>query len=144
MWRALSPACAPAGPPAVGRTARTPKFLHGLGHTMHAPSFPASTPTADAGAGSKAATLSSGAIVQVPSFLDVGTKVKVDTRTGSYLVSAGAGPQGVAGLVLRSMRGRAQPQLSVKAAHDCACHQPQHCPHHLHPPPPNRLQSKAN
>lgn len=107
----------------------------------HAPSFPTSTPTADAGAGSKAATLSSGAIVQVPSFLDVGTKVKVDTRTGSYLVSAGAG---VAGLVLRSMRGRAQPQLSVKAAHDCACHQPQHCPHHLHPLPPNRLQSKAN
>ncbi|KAF5838265.1 elongation factor P (EF-P) KOW-like domain-containing protein [Dunaliella salina] len=37
------------------------------------------------GGGTKAATLSTGAVVQVPAFLDAGTRVKVDTRTGTYL-----------------------------------------------------------
>ncbi|GAX81425.1 hypothetical protein CEUSTIGMA_g8855.t1 [Chlamydomonas eustigma] len=37
------------------------------------------------GAGSKSATLETGAVVSVPSFIEAGTKVKVDTRTGQYL-----------------------------------------------------------
>lgn len=36
-------------------------------------------------AGTKPATLETGAEIQVPLFLNQGTKVKVDTRTGSYL-----------------------------------------------------------
>src|SRR5690606_30903822 len=36
-------------------------------------------------AGTKAATLETGYEIQVPLFLEVGTKVKVDTRTGDYL-----------------------------------------------------------
>ena len=36
-------------------------------------------------AGTKAATVSTGAEIQVPLFLNEGTKVKVDTRTGDYL-----------------------------------------------------------
>ena len=36
-------------------------------------------------AGNKPATLETGAIVQVPLFLNVGEKVRVDTRTGSYV-----------------------------------------------------------
>jgi len=35
--------------------------------------------------GTKPATLESGAVVQVPLFIDVGTKIKVDTRTGEYI-----------------------------------------------------------
>ncbi len=35
--------------------------------------------------GTKPATLETGAEIQVPLFLEVGTKVKVDTRDGSYL-----------------------------------------------------------
>ncbi len=35
--------------------------------------------------GTKPATLESGAVIQVPLFIDVGTKVKVDTRTGEYI-----------------------------------------------------------
>ncbi len=35
--------------------------------------------------GTKAATLETGAEIQVPLFLETGTKVKVDTRDGSYL-----------------------------------------------------------
>lgn len=35
--------------------------------------------------GTKPATLETGAIIQVPLFIDVGTRVKVDTRTGAYL-----------------------------------------------------------
>jgi len=35
--------------------------------------------------GTKPATLSTGAVVRVPLFLDVGEVVKVDTRTGDYL-----------------------------------------------------------
>ena len=35
--------------------------------------------------GSKSATLESGAVVQVPLFLNEGDVVKVDTRTGEYL-----------------------------------------------------------
>ncbi len=35
--------------------------------------------------GTKPATLETGAQIQVPLFLETGTKVKVDTRTGDYL-----------------------------------------------------------
>lgn len=35
--------------------------------------------------GTKPATLETGAEIQVPLFLEQGTKVKVDTRDGSYL-----------------------------------------------------------
>ncbi len=36
----------------------------------------------------KSATLESGAVVQVPLFLDVGERIKVDTRTGTYIERA--------------------------------------------------------
>jgi elongation factor P len=36
-------------------------------------------------AGTKPATLETGYEIQVPLFLETGTKVKVDTRTGGYL-----------------------------------------------------------
>ena len=36
-------------------------------------------------AGTKPATLETGYVIQVPLFVDQGTKVKVDTRTGEYL-----------------------------------------------------------
>lgn len=35
--------------------------------------------------GTKPATIETGATVQVPLFIDVGTKIKVDTRTGEYI-----------------------------------------------------------
>lgn len=38
--------------------------------------------------GTKPATIESGAIIQVPLFIDVGTKIKVDTRTGEYIERA--------------------------------------------------------
>lgn len=38
-----------------------------------------------ASGGSKPATLETGAVIQVPFFVNVGDKVKVDTRTDSYL-----------------------------------------------------------
>lgn len=38
--------------------------------------------------GTKPATLESGAVIQVPLFVDTGTKIKVDTRTGSYIERA--------------------------------------------------------
>jgi elongation factor P len=38
-----------------------------------------------ASGGSKPATLESGAVLQVPLFLQEGTVVKVDTRTGTYV-----------------------------------------------------------
>lgn len=38
-----------------------------------------------ASGGSKPATLETGAVVQVPFFINVGDRVKVDTRTGDYL-----------------------------------------------------------
>ncbi len=38
--------------------------------------------------GSKPAKLESGAVVQVPLFLNVGDRIKVDTRTGSYIERA--------------------------------------------------------
>jgi elongation factor P len=38
-----------------------------------------------ASGGSKPATLETGAVIQVPFFVDVGDKVKVDTRTDTYL-----------------------------------------------------------
>ena len=36
-------------------------------------------------AGTKPATLETGAEIQVPLFIETGTKIKVDTRTGDYL-----------------------------------------------------------
>ncbi len=38
--------------------------------------------------GSKPAKLETGAIIQVPLFVDVGTRVRVDTRTGTYIARA--------------------------------------------------------
>ena len=38
-----------------------------------------------ASGGSKPATVEGGAVIQVPFFVNVGDKVKVDTRTDSYL-----------------------------------------------------------
>ena len=35
--------------------------------------------------GSKPATLETGAVVQVPLFIQIGEKIKVDTRTDTYL-----------------------------------------------------------
>jgi elongation factor P len=35
--------------------------------------------------GTKPATLETGAEIQVPLFLNIGDKIKVDTRTGAYL-----------------------------------------------------------
>jgi elongation factor P len=37
------------------------------------------------GGGNKPATLETGAIVQVPLFIDVGQKIRVDTRSGEYM-----------------------------------------------------------
>ena len=37
------------------------------------------------GAGSKAATLETGLVVQVPLFVQEGDVLKIDTRTGSYI-----------------------------------------------------------
>ena len=41
-----------------------------------------------ASGGSKRATLEGGAVVQVPLFIEVGTRVRVDTRTGTYIERA--------------------------------------------------------
>jgi len=41
-----------------------------------------------ASGGSKPATLESGAVLQVPLFINEGDRVKVDTRTGSYIERA--------------------------------------------------------
>jgi elongation factor P len=40
------------------------------------------------GGGTKPATLETGAIVQVPLFVDIGERVKVDTRSGDYMSRA--------------------------------------------------------
>jgi elongation factor P len=40
------------------------------------------------GGGSKPATVETGAVVQVPLFVDIGDRVKVDTRTGDYMSRA--------------------------------------------------------
>ncbi len=40
------------------------------------------------GGGTKPATLETGATVQVPLFVDVGDKIRVDTRTGKYVSRA--------------------------------------------------------
>ena len=41
-----------------------------------------------ASGGSKPATLESGAVIQVPLFINVGDRLRVDTRTGSYIERA--------------------------------------------------------
>jgi len=41
-----------------------------------------------ASGGSKPATLEGGAVVQIPLFIEVGTRVRVDTRTGTYIERA--------------------------------------------------------
>ena len=38
-----------------------------------------------ASGGSKPAKLETGAVIQVPLFIDVGTRIRVDTRTGTYI-----------------------------------------------------------
>jgi elongation factor P len=35
--------------------------------------------------GSKPATVETGAVIQVPLFINVGDKIRIDTRTGEYL-----------------------------------------------------------
>ena len=40
------------------------------------------------GGGNKPATLETGATIQVPLFVDVGDRVRVDTRTGKYVSRA--------------------------------------------------------
>ena len=40
------------------------------------------------GGGNKPATLETGAVIQVPLFIDVGQKIRVDTRTGDYVSRA--------------------------------------------------------
>ncbi|KAL6746528.1 organellar elongation factor P [Haematococcus lacustris] len=40
------------------------------------------------GGGQKPATLETGAVVQVPLFIEAGSKIKIDTRTGTYLSKA--------------------------------------------------------
>jgi elongation factor P len=40
------------------------------------------------GGGSKPATLETGAVVQVPLFVNIGDRIKVDTRSGSYMSRA--------------------------------------------------------
>jgi len=41
-----------------------------------------------ANGGSKPATLSTGAVVRVPLFIDVGDVLKIDTRSGEYVSRA--------------------------------------------------------
>ncbi|MFH0877505.1 MAG: elongation factor P [Candidatus Omnitrophota bacterium] len=61
-------------------TVRLPNFVvYTITHTE--PGIKGDT----AKSGTKPATLETGAVVQVPLFIDVGTKVKVDTRTGEYI-----------------------------------------------------------
>ena len=43
---------------------------------------------ATASGGSKPATLETGAVVQVPFFINVGDKLQIDTRTGNYIKRA--------------------------------------------------------
>jgi elongation factor P len=40
------------------------------------------------GGGNKPATLETGAVVRVPLFIQIGEKIKVDTRTGEYVSRA--------------------------------------------------------
>jgi elongation factor P len=40
------------------------------------------------GGGNKPATLETGAMIQVPLFVDVGEKIRVDTRSGEYMSRA--------------------------------------------------------
>jgi elongation factor P len=60
-----------------------PNFVE-LAVTETAPGFKGDTATG----GSKPATLETGAVVQVPFFVNVGDKIRVDTRTGLYLSRA--------------------------------------------------------
>jgi elongation factor P len=41
-----------------------------------------------ASGGSKHATLETGAVIQVPLFINVGDRLRVDTRTGAYIERA--------------------------------------------------------
>jgi elongation factor P len=41
-----------------------------------------------ASGGSKPATLETGAVIQVPLFINVGDRLRVDTRTGAYIERA--------------------------------------------------------
>lgn len=55
-----------------------------LGVTDTEPGFKGDTATN----ASKPATLETGATIRVPLFVDIGTKIKIDTRTGEYLERA--------------------------------------------------------
>jgi elongation factor P len=44
--------------------------------------------TASGGGGNKPATLETGAVVQVPLFVNIGDRIRVDTRTGEYVSRA--------------------------------------------------------
>jgi len=61
-------------------TINLPTFIHSvITHTE--PGFKGDTATG----GTKPGTLDTGATVQVPLFVNVGDKVKIDTRTGTYV-----------------------------------------------------------
>ena len=66
----------------------TPEVIDGNGHVNNVEYIrwmqQAAISHSDA-AGCSRATLETGASIQVPLFLESGTKVKVDTRDGSYL-----------------------------------------------------------
>lgn len=61
-------------------TIELPTFVE-LEVTHTEPGFKGDT----ASGGSKPATLETGAVIQVPLFIDVGDRLKVDTRSGSYV-----------------------------------------------------------
>lgn len=68
-------------------------FYKGQPISVELPTFVALTVTATepgvrgdtASGGTKPATLETGAVIQVPLFIEVGERVKVDTRTGTYI-----------------------------------------------------------
>jgi len=61
-------------------TVSLPTFIHAeIIHTE--PGFKGDTATG----GTKPGTIDTGAVVQVPLFVNIGDKVKIDTRTGSYV-----------------------------------------------------------
>ena len=60
-----------------------PNFVE-LEVTQTDPGFKGDTATA----GTKPATLETGAVVQVPMFIDQGEIIRVDTRTGEYMSRA--------------------------------------------------------
>lgn len=71
------------------------RLLPAAGHSCSAnfacllpPPHPPTPPCAPQSGGSKPATLETGAVIQVPLFIQQGERIKVDTRTDSYLSRA--------------------------------------------------------